>query len=67
VCGGIGWVSAMTVLGYELGSIVWVRKNFEKVVVLIILISLLPTAIEVLRSRRSGTEVPRRMKSAPRS
>jgi membrane-associated protein len=67
VCGGIGWVSAMTVLGYELGSIVWVRKNFEKVVVLIILISLLPTAIEVLRSRRSGTEVPRKLKSAPRS
>ncbi len=53
VCGGIGWVLLMTVLGYELGSVKIVRQNFDKVVLLIIFVSLIPTIVEVLRSRRS--------------
>jgi membrane-associated protein len=52
VCGGIGWVTLMTVLGYELGSIDLIRRNFEKVIVLIIFVSLLPTFIEVWRAQR---------------
>ncbi len=52
VCGGIGWVFLMSMLGYELGGIPFVRRNFDKVILLIIFISLLPTFIEVLRARR---------------
>jgi len=52
ICGGIGWVTLMTVLGYELGQVDLIRRNFEKVVILIVFISLLPTIVEVLRARR---------------
>jgi membrane-associated protein len=54
VCGGIGWVTLMTVLGYELGSIDLIRRNFEKVIVLIIFVSLIPTFIEVWRASRKS-------------
>ena len=54
ICGGVGWVFLMTMLGYELGSIAWVRRYFDKVVVLVVLVSLLPGLIEVLRARREA-------------
>jgi membrane-associated protein len=53
VCGGIGWVFFMTTLGYQLGSVPIVRRNFDYAVLAIIFISLLPALGEVLRSRRS--------------
>ena len=54
VCGGIGWVTLMTMLGYELGSVPFVRHNFDKVILAIIVVSLLPTLIEVVRARRQA-------------
>ena len=56
VCGGIGWVFLMTMLGYELGGISFIRHNFDKVILAIVFISLLPTAIEVIRARRGHHE-----------
>lgn len=53
VCGGIGWVAFMSLLGYSLGSIPLVRRNFDKAVLAVILISLLPTFIEVWKARRA--------------
>jgi membrane-associated protein len=52
VCGGIGWVFLMTMLGWGLGGIPFVRHNFDKVILAIIFISLLPTVIEVVKARR---------------
>lgn len=52
VFGAFGWVISMTSLGYFLGSIVWVQKNLEKMVLLVILISVLPIFIEYWRNRR---------------
>jgi len=52
VCGGIGWVFLMTMLGYELGGIAFIRHYFDKVILAIIFLSLLPTVIEVIRARR---------------
>jgi membrane-associated protein len=52
VCGGIGWVFVMTMLGYKLGGVQVVRQNFDKVILLIIVVSLLPTIIEVVKARR---------------
>lgn len=46
VFGSVGWVFLMTMLGYELGNIPFVRKHFDAVVLLIIFISLLPTFLE---------------------
>ena len=57
ICGGIGWVFLMTMLGYELGGIPFIRHNFDKVILAIIFVSLLPTVIEVVKAwRRNGKE-----------
>jgi len=55
VFGGIGWVAFMTLLGYRLGSVPSVRQHFDKVIVLIIVISLTPAFLEVLKARRART------------
>jgi membrane-associated protein len=52
IFGGIGWVFLMTMLGYKLGGIPIVRAHFEKVIILIILVSILPPLIEALKARR---------------
>jgi membrane-associated protein len=54
ICGGAGWVFLCTMLGYWLGRIPIVRQNFDKAIILIILLSLLPTIIEVVKSRREA-------------
>jgi membrane-associated protein len=52
VCGGFGSVLLLTMLGYELGGTPFVRRYFDKVILTIIFVSLLPTIIEVIRARR---------------
>ena len=54
VCGAIGSVTLLTTLGYKLGGIPIVKRNFDKAILLIVLISILPSAIEFWRSRRSS-------------
>ena len=49
VFGSLGWVFVMTMLGYKLGGIPFVRKHFDAVVLLIIFISLLPTFREAVK------------------
>lgn len=56
IFGGIGWVLSMTCLGYYLGSISWVQKHLEKVLLLIILISVMPIVIEYWKGRPRQTE-----------
>ncbi|RLS56630.1 MAG: hypothetical protein DWH91_06220 [Planctomycetota bacterium] len=58
IAGGVGWVVSMTVAGYFLGQIGWVKANFEKVVLLIVFISLLPVVIGAWRSRTPGATPP---------
>jgi membrane-associated protein len=57
VFGGIGWVALMTLAGYTLGGIPFIRQNFEKVILLIVFVSLLPTIIEVIKHRRAKPAV----------
>jgi len=52
VFGVTGWVILMTMLGYELGGVSFVRHYFDKVILGIIAVSLLPAGLEVLKSRR---------------
>ena len=51
VFGAIGWVFSMTMLGYSLGSVPFVRRHFEKAIILVILLSLLPIVAEYAKSR----------------
>ena len=59
VFGSIGWVLVMTMLGYELGSVPFVRRHFDAVVLLIIFISLLPTIREGFRAWRGHRQPAR--------
>jgi membrane-associated protein len=54
ICGGAGWVFFMTMLGYKLGKVPFIRQHFDKVVLLIIAISLIPAITEVIKSRRAA-------------
>jgi membrane-associated protein len=49
--GGIFWITFMTVLGYKLGQVEIVQRNFEKVVIAIVVLSLIPVALEARKSR----------------
>src|SRR5579864_5607709 len=51
IFGGIGWVCSMTILGYLLGEVPIVRRHFEKFVLLIIVVSLLPLIIQFFKAK----------------
>jgi membrane-associated protein len=53
IFGGIGWVFAMTMLGYFLGQIPWIQKNLEKAVIVVILLSISPMFIHWVQHRRA--------------
>ena len=52
VFGSTGWVLLMTLLGYRLGNVPFVRKHFDVAVLLIIFISLVPTFHEAWKHWR---------------
>ncbi len=49
--GAILWVGSITLLGYFLGSQPWVKDNFEKVVIGIILLSVIPMIITFIKAK----------------
>lgn len=49
--GGLAWVVSFVFGGYFFGNIPFVKKNFTMVIMIIVLISIMPTVIEVLRHR----------------
>lgn len=53
VAGAVLWVGSMMGAGRLFGGIAWVQRNFEAVIVAIILISVLPAAVEFLKARRA--------------
>lgn len=57
IFGGMGWVLSMTMLGYYLGGIPVIRRHFEKVVLLIVFLSVLPVIVHWLKAR---TAAPKR-------
>jgi membrane-associated protein len=52
IVGGVTWVALFTLLGYFFGNLEFVQKNFELVIVAIILISIVPMGIEWWKARR---------------
>lgn len=49
IAGAVLWVTSITLLGYFLGTNQWVQDNFEKVVLGIILISIMPMIWGVIK------------------
>jgi membrane-associated protein len=58
IVGGVLWIFSMIFLGYFIGDIPWVRQNVEKVILLVIFLSILPAIIEFIRSRGQEVEPP---------
>jgi len=50
IIGAILWVSVITLAGYYLGGNEWVQHNFEKIVLGIVLVSVLPVLIGVIKN-----------------
>ena len=53
IFGGIGWVCSMVLIGYYFGQIPFVQKHIEKMLLLIIFLSLLPIIIQAIKARRN--------------
>jgi membrane-associated protein len=51
IIGGFVWVFGLTLLGYFFGQLEIVEKNFELVIIGIIILSIMPPIIEYLRSK----------------
>ena len=49
VVGGLLWVTSLTVLGYLVGNLPWVKEHFSWVALALIIVPGLPALIEVLR------------------
>lgn len=54
VLGGVLWGAGVTMLGYLLGQIAFVRDNIDIIFLLIVFVSVLPIVWEVFKRYRSG-------------
>jgi membrane-associated protein len=50
--GGVLWACGVTILGFFLGNVSLIKNNIDAVLVLIVLVSLVPMAVEFLLHRR---------------
>jgi membrane-associated protein len=53
IVGGIVWVTLFTMAGFLFGNIEIVKTNFTKIILGIIIISLLPAVIEIIKGRNN--------------
>ena len=53
VIGGTAWVGLLTYSGYLFGNIPWVKNNLAWIVLGIIVVSLLPIAVQWMKERRA--------------
>lgn len=52
ITGAFIWVTSITLLGYFLGNIEWVKLNFEKFVLGIVFISVLPIIFKAIKRKK---------------
>lgn len=58
VVGAVVWVVGFIALGYAFGNLPAIKRHFQLVVLAIIVISVLPVALETLRARRRSAVSP---------
>jgi membrane-associated protein len=64
--GGVVWAAGVTLLGFWLGQFEFVRENIEFMLILIVLLSVLPIVVELVRARREAKRAaPQPGASAP--
>jgi len=59
VIGGIAWATGVTLLGFWLGRVPFVRENIELMLIGIVVLSIVPILVEVIRARRELRRTPR--------
>ncbi|MFH1511535.1 MAG: DedA family protein [Candidatus Woesearchaeota archaeon] len=52
IVGGVGWVAIFIFGGYYFGQMVFVKQNLTLIIILIILTSFIPPALEYIKSKR---------------
>ncbi|MFF9046606.1 DedA family protein [Streptomyces parvulus] len=65
VIGGVAWGTGVTLAGYWLGQIEFIRTNVEAILVLIVVVSVVPIAIEYLRERKKKKRAAAAAPAAP--
>jgi membrane-associated protein len=62
VIGGIAWGTGVTLAGYWLGQIKFIKTNVEAILILIVVVSVVPIVVEYLRERskkkRAAAQAP---------
>jgi membrane-associated protein len=58
IIGNISWVSIFCILGYYIGRMEWVEKNLDKMVIIIVFLSILPAIVEVAKAKLKTRKVP---------
>ena len=53
VTGALLWVSVFALSGYYFGNVPFIKENFLVVILIVILLSFLPVAIEFLKHRKT--------------
>ncbi len=56
ITGGVAWVASLTYLGYFFGNIPWVKANQGFIVIGIIVVSVLPVFVVVLKQKFGATK-----------
>jgi membrane-associated protein len=54
IIGGVAWATGVTLLGYWLGRISFIRNNIEFILIGIVALSIMPVVIEVMRAHRAS-------------
>ena len=57
IIGALAWVLSLTYFGYIFGNLPFVKDNFGKVVIGIIVVSVLPMIVEFVRTKRSHMKI----------
>jgi membrane-associated protein len=52
IIGGVAWATGVTLLGFWLGGIAFVREHVELMLVGIVVLSVLPIIVETIKARR---------------
>lgn len=52
IIGGVLWGAGVTILGYQLGQFEFIKNNVEPIFIGIVLISVIPVILEVLKARK---------------
>lgn len=59
IVGGIAWATGVTLLGFWLGRIPFVKENLEAMIIGIVVLSVLPIVYEYLKARRRNSKAAR--------